>query len=1340
LNYAKNPIHWPPTWVRQSGFAYMFKWMRRLLDVSRISENDSEHRFANFDSMMLKRIPIDIFSTSPSIKPAASADESLCAKIIKPIENSIRFGESSLKFVNRWDPSAHVGTPRSDPGNFGFMGGVCHWGHITSLSLQSNGIRVLPPIVRHLSSLRILNANFNRLRYIHPEIFQLQLQHLHLLENNLTFLPHTMIRCTSLTELSYDGNPMDLPPDSFFRRRLKIYDTWREYFGEFMSCRGEHIVARPFPNKVAGAPGRGFLDLRNFGLPKLPMEIFYTGGGNSSTCPHWYDYKPCITHLDIRENPIMNLPNCIVQLINLKYAFLSETLIRAIPPTMALLQHLEILAAENVVLASFPFDKRLLLPAIPSILWPKLQNLSLYSNKIAQISSLITEAIQIQDLDLRQNGIVEIPLSLCHMWNLRRLDLRENPIVRIPFEISRLSTVLTDLSVDAPAIWSPPPEVMTLGINEIHRYLHAFDAALVSGVLHLPNFGLKRAPPEVMELRSVLTELWLDNNQIETLPTIYGHLTNIVSLHIEFNKILRLPEIIGIMIPQMTELNISNNLLTLIPLEYANLRKLKVFEVRNNPWIMLPAEIISKNLQAHYMYRVADSSSNGVLMLAGFYVTSEGLFALKSALPDMDQIKEAYLEENMIVYIPKQFSILSSMTTLNISKNQLTTIPDFIDCWKCMKFCFMQCNNINQVPDIIGSWSQCTTLILSRNFISSLPDSIRFMASLCTLFLDMNRLEILSPALGFVTTLTDLRLNLNNITLLPPEMAQLTMLSKLRLDGNVFKSPPPSIVNGYTISVILSYLRMFLDLKTTGILDISKQFWKAVPWELCYFQGLQRLDLSENKLSHLVPRVHNGPLTPKEIQNFVTLRGLKGLHDPTCDFTDDQALHPSLSTLQNLQSLNVSNNTLPILLTDLQFCTSLTEFDIRHNCIEVVPYYLQSLKYLVRFHTDGNSIRHPPSEYGDTLTFDFLRQYWEKIQTCESSGTLALSTCKLLMFPPEVSESHRLFSVTVNIHLSHNMLRVLPPSCVSLQQLRYLDVSHNLFTEIHPWISQLLKIEEINFSSNLLTNMPEELGLSTSMKIMRCRDNRIRLNTAFWIRGMTSLEVLDLTNNDLVSLPINLGFLKHFRDIGFAGNNLLDPPQRIIDLGLQAVLDFMRYNAAYEQSVESVPKIAQSPLSAALEDVHWIDCSTQAVAISSDSFQPNPISSYEPNPAAMCADGLATSHWRTKDLGAVVLVLKFNRRSFIHHIELHWYSYFAGKAYSIKASDSFGSDGSQAVWLLVKDEEGTTFKHADVNRVDVIPFHGCPAAGVKAVCLSISSSMFKGASLKQISLNCSTCP
>ena len=53
-----------------------------------------------------------------------------------------------------------------------------------------------------------------------------------------------------------------------------------------------------------------------------------------------------------------------------------------------------------------------------------------------------------------------------------------------------------------------------------HRYLLAFDTARNTNVLSLPKFGLLRAPPEALELRLELEELWLDNNRLDTLPSM----------------------------------------------------------------------------------------------------------------------------------------------------------------------------------------------------------------------------------------------------------------------------------------------------------------------------------------------------------------------------------------------------------------------------------------------------------------------------------------------------------------------------------------------------------------------------------------------------------------------------------------------------------------------------------------------------------------------------------------------------------------------------------------------------------------------------------------------------
>jgi hypothetical protein len=120
------------------------------------------------------------------------------------------------------------------------------------------------------------------------------------------------------------------------------------------------------------------------------------------------------------------------------------------------------------------------------------------------------------------------------------------------------------------------------------------------------------------------------------------------------------------MVTTVTELNISHNKLQAIPLEYANMRSLKIFEVIENPWAMIPEEAIRQNLQIMYMFRVADTSRAGFLILRGFNISSGGLFALRVALPSVESLKDINLEENKITDIPSYFSAATQLQTLDI--------------------------------------------------------------------------------------------------------------------------------------------------------------------------------------------------------------------------------------------------------------------------------------------------------------------------------------------------------------------------------------------------------------------------------------------------------------------------------------------------------------------------------------------------------------------------------------------------------------------------------------------------------------------------------------------------
>ena len=232
------------------------------------------------------------------------------------------------------------------------------------------------------------------------------------------------------------------------------------------------------------------------------------------------------------------------------------------------------------------------------------------------------------------------------------------------------------------------------------------------------------------------------------------------------------------MVTTVTELNISHNKLQAIPLEYANMRSLKIFEVIENPWAMIPEEAIRQNLQIMYMFRVADTSRAGFLILRGFNISSGGLFALRVALPSVESLKDINLEENKITDIPSYFSAATQLQTLDLSRNLLDSIPGWVDAWGPGGFSSLKAtaNFLTGLPDAIGAWGMCTTMMLSRNRISRLPNSISKMTSLTLLWLDVNHLEFVTPAISFATRLKSLKLNLNRLTTLPPEMCNLVCL------------------------------------------------------------------------------------------------------------------------------------------------------------------------------------------------------------------------------------------------------------------------------------------------------------------------------------------------------------------------------------------------------------------------------------------------------------------------------------------------------------------------------------------------------------------------------------
>ena len=137
----------------------------------------------------------------------------------------------------------------------------------------------------------------------------------------------------------------------------------------------------------------------------------------------------------------------------------------------------------------------------------------------------------------------------------------------------------------------------------------------------------------------------------------------------------------------------------------------------------------------------------------------------------MGEIEPAWLENikwaekillvsNFLQRVPDNIHILDKLSCLDLSKNQLKTIP----------VCLLE------MPSLCNLW-------LSENKIAELPDQCNWSSSLKTLDLNDNLLQTLPKSMA-KAKLTSLHVARNNLYYLPPWIEQMASLQLLDVSGN----------------------------------------------------------------------------------------------------------------------------------------------------------------------------------------------------------------------------------------------------------------------------------------------------------------------------------------------------------------------------------------------------------------------------------------------------------------------------------------------------------------------------------------------------------------------------
>ena len=164
-----------------------------------------------------------------------------------------------------------------------------------------------------------------------------------------------------------------------------------------------------------------------------------------------------------------------------------------------------------------------------------------------------------------------------------------------------------------------------------------------------------------------MKSLYLNGNQLTTLPESIGGLTALTSLDLSDNRLTALPESIG-GLTALTSLYLFRNRLTTLP-----------------------------------------ESIGGLTALTSLYLFCNRLTALPESIVGLTALTNLYLSFNQLTALPESIGGLTALTSLYLNGNQLTTLPESIDGLNALKLLDLSLNQLTPSPTLLDRLSELET-------------------------------------------------------------------------------------------------------------------------------------------------------------------------------------------------------------------------------------------------------------------------------------------------------------------------------------------------------------------------------------------------------------------------------------------------------------------------------------------------------------------------------------------------------------------------------------------------------------------------------------------------------
>eukprot|EP00095_Tigriopus_kingsejongensis_P011072 maker-scaffold23_size669530-snap-gene-4.7 protein:Tk11072 transcript:maker-scaffold23_size669530-snap-gene-4.7-mRNA-1 annotation:"slit homolog 2" len=516
--------------------------------------------------------------------------------------------------------------------------------------------------------------------------------------------------------------------------------------------------------KIKDIPSNTFVHLQSLRRLAIQSHNEEWDGSIMEVEPHALRALASLEQLDLSFNNIWTLPNGLIcdlahlELANFSHNHLVEVSDLGLSPihscqtglttldlssnAIAALRDSDLKLASKLVVLNLGQNRLTILGDKALAPLTALEEISLADNQLAALPPTIFNQSQaLKRLFLQNNSLSLLPggvfegLSSLIVLNLSRNAIANHLLAADTFSGLRNLEVL-DLSwnqitqIDRETFHSHLPRLRRLLLE--HNQIHSVDAS---------SFGHQ----------PLLQVLVLSHNKIESLAedAFRGLEQNLTSLSLNHNELVKVPDSIFRLTPQLEDLSLDNNHLIEVPSSIGHLKRLKTLDLGENAITELQEGDFNA-MESLYGLRLAGNRLTRIP--SNFFANASQLHVLNLARNQLSQIEQKAfdhlqelralrLDNNQLTDINGVLSSLSHLQWFNLSSNQLAWF-DFAFIPKSLEMLDLHDNRMEELGNYykLKSGFNIKTLDASANRIKKLS-KLSLPASLETIILNENQIE-----------------------------------------------------------------------------------------------------------------------------------------------------------------------------------------------------------------------------------------------------------------------------------------------------------------------------------------------------------------------------------------------------------------------------------------------------------------------------------------------------------------------------------------------------------------------------------------------------------------------